>query len=387
MKCLKKIITMIICLSLMVTVLSDKTVFAKSEIIPNDETGIPDKGLYQAILWKLDKKSTGKFTKKEAASVYWLDTAGFEEENKIKTLKGIENLTNLCALEIYENRLTSLKGVENLKDLERLKIGKGKLKNINEIKGLSKLTSLSISGNQLEDWTLVSNLTNLENLTIDNCGLTNSSLKKITSKLTKLTSLQIRGNKLTSLPGIEKLTKLESLDVTNNKITNLSGIENLTKLDLLWASNNRLKKLPSLKKLTNVSLEYFDLMGNKISEKEFKKKLPKHALRTKWWVKNQILCQKLKKKLKVNKVKKIKVTTNKITGKTEKKARVILSTVKGEKIKKVKANKKGIFILDTLDLQAYGGKKLKITAYLPYDDQINGEYGLVKLRTVKFAVH
>ena len=53
----------------------------------------------------------------------------------------------------------------------------------------------------------------------------------------------------------------------------------------------------------------------------------------------------------------------------------------------VKANKKGIFILDTLDLQAYGGKKLKITAYLPYDDQINGEYGLVKLRTVKFAVH
>ena len=41
---------------------------------------------------------------------------------------------------------------------------------------------------------------------------------------------------------------------------------------------------------------------------------------------------------------------------------------------------------DQLALRKYKGKKLKITAYLLYDDQINGERGNVAVKTVKFTV-
>ena len=120
--------------------------------------------------------------------------------------------------------------------------------------------------------------------------------------------------------------------------------------------------------------------------KRYLENLPEHALDRNWWVKNQILLQNIKKKLKVNRVKKIKSTTKKITGVTEKRAKVVLMTYRGKKIKTVKANKKGIFSFNKLNLKKYKGKKLKITAYLLYDDQINTERNYLAVRTVKFTV-
>lgn len=90
--------------------------------------------------------------------------------------------------------------------------------------------------------------------------------------------------------------------------------------------------------------------------------------------------------MKVNKVKKIKSTTKKIIGVTEKKAKVVLMTSKGKKIKTVKANKKGVFSFKKLNLKKYEGKKLKIAVYLLYDDQINGERHYKVVKTLKFKV-
>lgn len=415
-------------LLVMASLFTVNTVHAKSEIIPNNDKGIPDKCLYKEILYELEKKSNGKFTKDEAASLYGLSIE-FSVNGKVKTLKGIENLTNLrylaiwddtelttlngienltnlCDLKIGGNKLANLKGVEKLTNLETLSIGKGKLKNVNEIKNLSRLKELSIRGNKLEDWTAVSNLTELESLDISGCGVTDSKLETIVSQLTKLTSLGISDNcldnlksisrltkleslgvnncKLKSLSGIENLTELQGLSVSKNRLTNLNGIENLTKIGVLYADKNKITKLPNLKKLKSFNLEYSTFDNNKISEKVLKKNLPSHV--PKWWINNQVMLQNFKKKLKVNKVKKIKSTTKKITGVTEKRATVVLMTSKGKKIKKVKVNKKGAFCFKKLDLKKYKGKKLKITAYLLYDDQINGERNNMAVKTVKFTV-
>lgn len=122
-KVLKNMYLMLLPLSLVIAVLlTANVVHAKSEIIPNNDKGIPDKYLYQAILHCLEKKSDSKFTKKEAASLYSLNQTGFSGK-KIKTLKGIENLTNLHHLSIGDNRLTSLKGIERLTNLCSLEIG------------------------------------------------------------------------------------------------------------------------------------------------------------------------------------------------------------------------------------------------------------------------
>lgn len=427
-KILKKICAATLSLALVVVGLFPvNIVTAKSQIIPNDETGIPDKYLYQEILYELDKKSDGKFTKEEAARVYRLDI-NYAGKKKVKTLKGIENLVNLLSLEIHDNSLTSLKGVEGLVNLQTLKIGKGNLKNLNEVKDLPKLKELSVEGNKIEDWTVVSDLTNLENLRISDCGLTGSGLEKVVSKLTGLTSLEVSkscledlksisgltkletlnvsNNKLKSLSGLETLTELHSLYISNNKLTKLTGIENLTgllnvyannnnlanvkevenliRLEILDVSKNEIAKLPSLKKHINLNLEYSSFFYNKISEKEFKKNLPSHV--PTWWINNQVLLQNLEKKLKINSVKKIKSVTKKITGVTEKKATVVLMKSNGKKIKTVKANKKGAFSFKNLDLKKYKGKKLKVTAYLLYDDRINGERHKQAIGTVRFSV-
>ena len=40
-----------------------------SDLVPNDETGVPDKALYQEILRNMDKSENDTFTKQEAAAL------------------------------------------------------------------------------------------------------------------------------------------------------------------------------------------------------------------------------------------------------------------------------------------------------------------------------
>lgn len=89
-----------------------KTVVLASDVIENNNSGIPDKGLYQAILNILNKKSNQKFTKREAEKIKVLD-ASF---SNVKSLKGIGYLKNLESLGIQGNHLKNLKGIQNLKN-------------------------------------------------------------------------------------------------------------------------------------------------------------------------------------------------------------------------------------------------------------------------------
>ena len=142
------------------------TKMVSAKVIGNDKTGIPDKNLYQAILFELGKKSDQKITEDDLEEVYSIG-GYFIEKNRNK-------------------KVENLKGIGNL---------------------------------------------------------------------TKLTGLYVSNNCLSSVSGLEKLTQLWDLDVSNNKLT----------------------KLPSLKKLKKLVIEHTSFSGNRISEKEFKKKLPSKA--------------------------------------------------------------------------------------------------------------
>lgn len=354
-----------------------------AKVISNDKTGIPDKNLYQAILFELGKKSDQKITEDDLEEVYSIGNYFIEENRnkKVKNLKGLEKFKKLYSLEIPINGSTSLKGIDKIPNLERLTIKNGKLKNVNELKKSHKLTQLTMRNITVKNWSGISKLTKLTSLEIYKCNFKN--FKQI-SGLTNLEYLTIKKTKLKNLKGIENLTKLNGLYASNNRLTNLSGVEKLTQLEDLVVPNNKLSKLPSLKKLKKFNLEFSTFVGNKISEKEFKKKLPSKV--PKWWINNEVILQKTKKKLEINSKEEISGITNKITGVTEKKAKVVLMTLKGEKIKTVRANKKGKFSLDGLDLTLYQGKKLKIVAYKRIDDRINDEGGDVALKIIKFKV-
>lgn len=170
----------------------------------------------------------------------------------------------------------------------------------------------------------------------------------------------------------------------DNKLKNLSGIQNLKKLEDVDVSNNKLTQLPSMKKLKKFNLEFSSFAGNKLSKKELKKKLPSNV--PNWWIDDEAILQKTKKKLEIKNKNKITASTKSIKGMTEKNTKVKLMTLKGEKIKEVKANQKGKFKLNGLDLKQYQGKQLKIVVCKRLHDYINGEGGDYILKTIKFKV-
>lgn len=87
---------------------------APTDVIENNESGIPDRTLYQNILKVLGKQSTDTFTEQEASSV---------EE-----------------LGVSENRLTDVKEIKNLKNLERIYAFCNKIKTLPNLKQFSKLS-------------------------------------------------------------------------------------------------------------------------------------------------------------------------------------------------------------------------------------------------------
>lgn len=113
------LLTSAVFMLLMALVMPMNAMAAKSNIIPNNNAGIPDTVLYQVILRKLNK--TGKtFTEDEALKIKHLKFNGSNKDLKIKSLKGIDKLKNLRTLDFYGNSLTSLAGIAGLKKLERL---------------------------------------------------------------------------------------------------------------------------------------------------------------------------------------------------------------------------------------------------------------------------
>ena len=84
---------------------------ASSDVIENNNSGIPDKELYQSILKKLGKKSNEKLTKQEAESIKSLSVYG---SRKIKSLKGIKYLKELKTLDLEGHGLKNLKGIQSL---------------------------------------------------------------------------------------------------------------------------------------------------------------------------------------------------------------------------------------------------------------------------------
>lgn len=187
---------------------SFNTMAAQSNIIPNDETGIPDRVLYQTILREVGKSKN--FTEKDAEKIKRLDASKDKIKNKIKTLKGIGKLKNLIKLDVSSNNINSLSGIENLFNLTSLYADHNQIKNINPIKNLFNLRYVSLNYNK------ISNLKSIE-------------------KLTQLESLDVQINKIKKIPDLNRYTNLSEIGLKYNKI---SEEELNKKLPRYWRRNS-----------------------------------------------------------------------------------------------------------------------------------------------------
>ena len=100
---------------------------------------------------------------------------------------------------------------------------------------LEKVKYLDLDGNQLTEVKGLEKLTQLRKLHLARNQLTNVTGLE---KLTQLTGLGLGGNQLTDVKGLEKLTNLTDLHLAGNKLTNVTGLEKLTQLTSLILFGN-----------------------------------------------------------------------------------------------------------------------------------------------------
>ena len=388
MKKLKKV-AMIAAASMFVMMMPMiQTHAAPTDVIENNESGIPDKTLYWNILKVLGKQSTDTFTEQEASSVEELEIVDYKKI-PMESLKGIGYLTNLETLRIKDQRqLSSLEGLDG--KLDALEVSYSGITSIKEVANLPSLVYLTFDGDKIRSLDGIQGLKNLRYLMVyDNCltslkgiesvvnleefyayGNQLTSLKGI-ENLTKLKKLEVGKNRLKNLKGIEKLTNLEELGVSENRLTDIKEIKNLKKLERIYAFCNKIKTLPNLKQFSKLSYVFTDFSDNLLSEKELAAKLPKRFLtggkNKKAWLADQKEFQKLKRTIKLANPKKkneISVKTKEISGYAFPEAYVELKNLKtGKTTKCVKADKNGYFKLKKLNLKKWGGAKVQVNLY------------------------
>ena len=352
---------------------------AESDIIANDESGIPDKVLYKEILNALGKKAGETFTRQEAESLEELDVRSSVKTLKgignlsqleklcvmsqycLKSLEGVESLHELEELDVSYNKIQSLKSLENLTNLEYLTVDFNQLTSLEGVENLKKLKGLSAGWNKITSLKPLKGLTNLEYLWMNGNQLKN--LKGI-EKATGLIWLLAEGNRLTSIKEIKGLKNMEKLDVSYNRLTSVNEIKGMKKLKTLNISANRIKKLPNMKSFKKLDYLFCDVYYNRLTEKEIRKKLPdrffKKSKEKKEWLGEQVDFQNLNYEVTLIEpanTKKITKNTKRIVGRTMKNAYVELDcSSKGWKLKRVKADESGKFVMDNLDLRKWAGK-------------------------------
>ncbi len=209
-------------------VLSERSVHAGPGGVEINETNFPDKAFRMCLTETTVEGADGILTDEEIQDMTWLSCTGMG----IKSLKGIEFLTELEFLDCSGNELTSLNVTSN-----------------------KKLEELYCQDNSLE-YVLVLNCPALKILYCNNNKLTSLDLRKNT----ELTDLLCMENQLTKI-NLKYNTALVELNCDNNMLVELD-VSKLSQLKSLSCGYNELKKLdlthnPKLESLT-CSENYLD---------------------------------------------------------------------------------------------------------------------------------
>jgi len=154
------------------------------------------------------------------------------------------------------------------REVTSLYLDRQDISEISEIVGLSSctgITRLDLRGNKLRSLDGLDGLTQLEFLYVNHNLL--SSIPDL-KNMKALKALIMSGNKLESLRGIDRFAELVYARLDRNKITSIDSeeldhLENLQYLDL---SDNHLREIPILKKLTSHDKFIYRIGGNLIKD-------------------------------------------------------------------------------------------------------------------------
>lgn len=183
--------------------------------------------------------------------------------NNIKSLKGLENATNLTGLYVRGNKLTNIAELSNFPQLQFVDITRNPIDTSEGSEAAAIINGLeangvSVSYDNNKDFTPIEfadpNLEYSLNLLLD--------IPDLLSKddLKNIQSLQLSYRTITRLDGIDQAASLKTLYLDNNQITDLSPLASLNQLTHIYLKNNDITDLTPLVGLPN--LRYLDIRQN-----------------------------------------------------------------------------------------------------------------------------
>lgn len=179
----------------------------------------------------------------------------------IVELGGVEALTSLNDLTLYNNSISGLGPLSDLTNLDRLNLNNNSISNVTALSVLTGLTYLTIFDNSIVDLSPLSKLTNLTYLSLHTNNITDMSALSV---LTSLDYLSIGGNSINDLNPLSSLNVLTRLYLFDNSINDVSPLSTLTSLTHLALDQNSITDLSPLSGLTN--LTFLNLGTNNISD-------------------------------------------------------------------------------------------------------------------------
>ena len=222
------------------------------------------------------KAYTDNLTDEELASITSLECSGwrYSDSDKITSAKGVEKLTGLTTLHLYENKLTSIDIGKNT-FLTNLELNSNQLTSI-DLSNNTALSSLNLNNNQLTSIDLNKN-TKLESLHLNSNQLTsidvsnNTSLTELNLGFNQLTTIDVSGNtsliglnldnnQLTSID-VSKNVSLTNLSLSYNQLASIDVSKNVSLINLSLGSN----QLTNIDLRGNTSLTYLNLASNQLT--------------------------------------------------------------------------------------------------------------------------
>lgn len=130
-----------------------------SENIDEQIVTFPDKNLEQIVRNKINKP-TGELYKSEVKQI----TSLIASAKNIKSINGIENLTNLKELYLTANDISDVSALKGLTNLQLLCLNINNISDLSSLKELTNLKELSLNFNRINDITVLKGFTNLQKL-------------------------------------------------------------------------------------------------------------------------------------------------------------------------------------------------------------------------------
>ena len=185
----------------------------------------------------------------------------------VESLEGLQYAVNLEHLSFWDNEITDLGPLGNLLSLQFVALTNNRVSDIKPLLNLPVLDTLYIDGNRITDLEDVLQMQNLRVLRVGNNPVPYSQLNQLYG-LPELEGLGISGfgesGALELALGHPNALNFTELNVDGNQIRDLSGLENLAELRVLEAQHNRIEDIAPL--ADSIKLGFVNLADNFIRD-------------------------------------------------------------------------------------------------------------------------